>query len=75
MDLIDRRADDAIAVEVREIEELERAEETETMTFGEVSENGFNLHLSPSTWGAFEGYPLEFWETSFDNAPVASSSS
>jgi galactokinase len=75
MDLIDRRADDAIAVEAREIEELERAEETETMTFGEVPENGFNLHLSPSTWGAFEGYPLEFWETSFDNAPVASGSS
>jgi hypothetical protein len=62
MDLIDRRADDAIAVEAREIEEMERAEGSETITFGEVPEDGFNLHLSPSTWGAFEGYPLDFWE-------------
>jgi galactokinase len=71
MDLIDRRADDAIAVEAREIEEMEQAEGSETITFGEVPEDGFNLHLSPSTWGAFEGYPLEFWEVPSGATPVS----
>jgi hypothetical protein len=71
MDLIDRRADDAIAVESREIEEMEQAEGSVVMTFGDVPEDGFNLHLSPSTWGAFEGFPLETWEAPFDIAPIA----
>jgi galactokinase len=75
MDLIDRRADEAIAVESREIEELEQAEQSELLTFGEVPENGFNLHLSPHTWGAFEGYPIDFWDPSVDTAPVAGGSS
>jgi hypothetical protein len=65
MDLIDRRADDAIAVESREIEELEQGGSSEVLTFGEVPEDGFNLHLSPSTWGAFEGFPSEYWEADF----------
>jgi galactokinase len=75
MDLIDRRADEAIAVESREIEELDQAESSEVLTFGEVPEDGFNLHLSPSTWGAFEGYPLDFWDPSVDIAQATVDSS
>jgi hypothetical protein len=63
MDLLDRRAEDAIAVESREIEELEREEAGETMEFSGVSE-GLALNLSPSTWSAFEGLPFDYWETS-----------
>jgi hypothetical protein len=75
MDLIDRRADEAIAVESWEIEELEQVEQSELLTFGEVPENGFNLYLSPYTWGAFEGYPIDFWDPSVDTALVAGGSS
>ena len=64
MDLLDRRAEDAIAVESREIEELEREEAEQTMEFLGPSE-GLSLNLSPSTWSAFEGLPLDYWE-SFD---------
>ena len=70
MDLLDRRADDAIAVETREIEEMEQAEGSGVLSLENASEEGFNLHLSPSTWGAFEGFPLEAWEAPFDLAPV-----
>jgi multidrug efflux pump subunit AcrA (membrane-fusion protein) len=60
MDLLDRRAEEAIAVEERGIEEQEQAE-SETMTFDGPSE-GLGLNLSPSTWSAFEGLSEEFWE-------------
>jgi hypothetical protein len=62
MDLLDRRADEAIAVEEGNIRELEQQEASETMAFDGPSE-GLSLQLSPSTWGAYEGFPLEFWET------------
>jgi hypothetical protein len=61
MDLLDRRAEEAIAVEERSIAEQELDEGT--ITFGNSSE-GLALNLSPSTWGAMEGWPLEAWETS-----------
>jgi hypothetical protein len=65
MDLLDRRADEAIAVEERNIQDLEQQEASETMAFDGPSE-GLALQLSPSTWGAFEGFPLEYWEDGFD---------
>jgi hypothetical protein len=76
MDLLDRRADEAIAVEERNIQELEQEEGAETMTFDGPSE-GLSLQLSPSTWGAFEGWPLEAWEPEGfgDIVPVAGGSS
>ena len=60
MDLLDSRAETAVAVEERNIEELERNETDATMEFP-TEPDGFGLHLSPSTWSAFEGYPLDFW--------------
>lgn len=63
MDLLDRRAEDAIAVESREIEELEQEEAGQTIEFVGPSE-GLALNLSPSTWSAFEGLPLDYWESS-----------
>lgn len=62
MDLLDKRAEEAIAVEEREISELEQKESV--MEFTEPSE-GLALNLSPSTWSAFEGLPFDYWE-SFD---------
>jgi hypothetical protein len=35
------------------------------MAFDGPSE-GLALQMSPSTWGAFEGFPLEYWEDGFD---------
>lgn len=58
MDLLDRRAEEAIAVEERSIVEQELDEGT--ITFDGSSE-GLALNLSPSTWGAFEGLPLDYW--------------
>lgn len=58
MDLLDRRAEEAIAVEERSIVEQELDEGT--ITFDGPSE-GLALSLSPSTWGAFEGLPLDYW--------------
>ena len=63
MDLVDQRADEAIAVELREIEELEQreaAEAPEVLLFEDPPE-GLSLNLSASTWGAFEG-DLSYWE-------------
>jgi hypothetical protein len=48
MDLLDRRADEAIAVEEGNIQELEQQEASETMAFDSPSE-GLSLQLSPST--------------------------
>jgi hypothetical protein len=39
---------------------LEQAEQSELLTFGAVPEDSFNLYLLPYTWGAFEGYPIDF---------------
>jgi glycerol-3-phosphate dehydrogenase len=57
MDLLDRRADEAIAVEERNIQELEREEAEGMMAFDGSSEESA-LQLSPSTLGAFEGSPV-----------------
>lgn len=64
MDLLDRRADEAIAVEERNIQELEEAESSEVIDLSGPSE-GLALQLSPSTWGAWEGFPLDYWEEPF----------
>lgn len=61
MDLLDRRAEEAIAVEEREIEELEAQE----LLSLDPSTDGPGLALGPSTWGAFEGLPEDFWDSSF----------
>jgi hypothetical protein len=74
MDLIDRRADKAIAVESWEIKELEQAEQSELLTFRAVPKDSFNLYLSPYTWGAFKGYPINFWDPSVDTVLTAGGS-
>ena len=58
MDLVDRRAEEAIAVEERDIEDQEQAE----ALLPENASDAFGLSLSPSTWGAFEGLPSDFWD-------------
>lgn len=60
MDLLDSRAEEAIAVEERGI--LEQEVEEQTILFDGPSE-GLALNLSPTTWGAFEDLPIEFWDT------------
>jgi hypothetical protein len=74
-DMLDRRAEEAIAVEERSIEEQER-EESAVLNL-EGSSKGLALHLSPSTWSAFEGLPDGFWETSgfVDTVPAIGDSS
>jgi hypothetical protein len=67
MDLTDRRAAEAIAVESRALEELEATEAQETLV-PDTSLEGFALQLSPSTWGALEDVPDGFWETPLDPA-------
>lgn len=76
MDLLDRRADEAIAVEERNIQELEGLGASETMSF-DASSEGLALQLSPTTWGAFEGFPLDFWDSEDvgGTVPVAGGSS
>jgi hypothetical protein len=49
IDLVDRCAEDAIAVKSREIKEIEQAEGSRVLSFSPVSNKGFNLHLSPNT--------------------------
>jgi hypothetical protein len=45
------------------------------MAFDSPSE-GLSLQLLPSIWGAYESFPLEFWETSdTGTASVAGGSS
>jgi hypothetical protein len=63
MDLLDRRADEAIAVEEREIAELEAAEQAGTLSLEGVPSEGLALQLSPSTWSAFDGFDLGYWES------------
>jgi hypothetical protein len=48
MDLVDRRAEEAIAVEERSIKEQEAAEHAELLSNDVVTE-GLSLNLSPGT--------------------------
>jgi hypothetical protein len=61
MDLVDRRAEEAIAVEERSIEEQEAAEAAELL-LNDAPAESLSLNLSPGTWSALEGYGDEFWE-------------
>jgi hypothetical protein len=65
MDLTDRRAAEAIAVESRALKELDAQEGEETLPLDTPSE-GLALQLSPSTWGALEDVPDGFWENTLD---------
>ena len=70
MDLLDRRAEEAISVEERDLEEQEQRERealSEVLTFDGPSE-GLALNLSPSTWSAIEGFPDNFWEVPVSSA-------
>jgi hypothetical protein len=49
IDLVNRRAEDTIAVKSCEIEEIEQAEGSGVLSFSPVSDKGFNLYLSPNT--------------------------
>lgn len=64
MDLVDRRAEEAIAVEERSIEEQEAAEAAESLELlpNDIVTEGLSLNLSPGTWSTLEGYSDEFWE-------------
>jgi hypothetical protein len=76
MDLLDRRADEAIAVEEQSIRELEQLEQSEEFDLEGVPSEGLSLQLSPSTWGAFEGFPVDYWEENgFGTLLVAGGSS
>lgn len=61
MDLLDSRAEEAISVEERGIAEQEIEEQS--ITFDGPPE-GLALNLSPSTWGAFEGFSMDYWDPS-----------
>ena len=56
MDLLEKRAEEAIAVESRDLEEVEQEGVIE------FDESTPAFSMSPSTWGAFEGFPLDYWE-------------
>lgn len=58
MDLLDRRADEVISVETRDLAEEEQQEGVTLL----VPDPDPGFSLSPSTWGAWDGLPLEFWE-------------
>lgn len=76
MDLVARRADEAIAVGMREIQELEEqeaAESGETVLF-EGPSDGLALNLSPMTWGAFED-DYAYWEAELGDTGVGAAGS
>lgn len=62
MDLLDRRAEEAISVEERSIEEQESEEGAEPSILFQDPPEGLALNLSPQTWGAFDDLPLDFWD-------------
>lgn len=64
MDLLDKRAEDAIAVEEATIRELEAEEAREVLDL-QAPSDGFMMNLSPSTWSALDGFPNEYWDDSF----------
>ncbi len=61
MDLLDRRAEEAISVEERGIEEQEATEAAELFPVDPLLEN-LGINLSPSTWSAIDGLPDDFWD-------------
>lgn len=63
MDLIDKRAEEAISVESRSIEEQEAEEVLDTSG---VDNSGLALQLLPETWGCLDDVPDGFWENSLD---------
>ena len=69
-DLVDRRADEAISVESRTLEE---EESLEFLSESAVLDTGPSL--GPSTWSALEDLPLEFFDLPVDTGQEASCSS
>ena len=65
IDLTDRRAIEAIAVESRALKELDAQEGQETLPLDTPSE-GLALQLSPSIQGALEDVPNRFQENALD---------
>ena len=65
--MLERRAKKAIAIESRELEELEREGVLE------FDESNLLINLSPSTWGAFADLPLDYWEPLKSSLVVSSS--
>lgn len=63
MDLIDKRAEEAISVESRAVEEQEMEE---TLDTSDVDTTGLALQLSPDTWGCLNDVPAGFWENPLD---------
>lgn len=63
MDLIDKRAEEAISVESRSVEEQEAEEILDTSG---VDNSGLALQLLPETWGYLDDVPDGFWENSLD---------
>lgn len=63
MDLIDKRAEEAISVESRAVEEQEMGE---TLDTSGVDTTGLALQLSPDTWGCLNDVPAGFWENPLD---------
>lgn len=61
MDLVDRRTEEAIAVEERSIEEQEVAEAADPI-LPEVIPKGLGLNLSPTTQSALDRLPDDFQE-------------
>jgi hypothetical protein len=70
MDLLDRRTEEAIAVEERSIEDLEAKERAELGLVLPPVEPTDTIALSPSTWGAIADLPEGFWETFDFGGPV-----
>jgi len=63
MDLLDKRAEEAIAVEEANIVELEQEE---LLDVSGVPEGSLGLNLALDTWSALDGLPLDFWEVPTD---------
>lgn len=63
MDLIDKRAEEAISVESRSVEEQEAEEVLDTSG---VDNSGLALQLLSETWGCLDDVPDGFWENSLD---------
>lgn len=71
MDLVDRRAEEAIAVESRLLEELDASEvNADELLPLDIPTEGLALPLSPNTWSALEGFPAEFWELPTGGIPI-----
>jgi len=62
MDLLDKRAEEAIAVEEAGIA---RQEEEELLNTTSIPEGNLGLSLEPGTWSSLDDLPLSFWEIPF----------